>query len=204
MDPRKPIFTSYPRRDCSHEQSRILTNIAFFIGAGLEKVEYTQNPIETSIKVYQQKVKFGYIRVYCDLLCPEKLQAIYQLNDNSRIGTTPELIKKHYFLHACDHYRSTYRFFMENFPSLRNRIADEADYAYLLADTAFEMYKHCPAEMKTVPVTEEDFMNMISSDEKINFHMSRWSHMHDVSVTWKELLISLGFIGKFAKKTIEI
>jgi len=195
----KPTFIDAARRMPSPEDARVLTNIAFFIGAGLEKSEYTQNPIENSIKVYQQKVKFGYIRVYCDLLCPEKLRAIQQLNDNSKIGNTLELIKKNYFLDACAHYRTIYRFFMQNFPNLRDRIANEADYSYLLADTAFEMYKHCPVEWQTAPVTETDFMNMVSSNEKINFHMSRWPDMEEVPVTWKEMLVNLGFIDRFAK-----
>lgn len=176
---------------------KTLTHIAFLIESALQhSYSYKSSPIENSIRVYQGKVKFGCVRVYCELVSPEKIELIKQLNDNSSFNGSDDALKKYYFLDAVAHYRETYLFFANNFSHLKQNIIIESDYPYLLHETPYAVYMNAPIGREKF-LTELEFESLIQLQEKIQFSRSFFPEMMDVNVTWNELFVSLGMIGKF-------
>lgn len=166
-----------------------LAYIAFLIGAALEHDPVSNEPVPNSIKVFQSKVKFHDIRVYCDLVSKEKVQLIQQLNTRKREFESD--LHKDCFLNAVCHYRNVYRFFMTEFPDLRGNIMNGADYIMLLHDTPLEIYNAiCKA---AIPYKESEMVAAVERGEKVPFSGSFFAMLTDIDITWKEFFVALGY-----------
>jgi hypothetical protein len=191
------VTNSMISRMVDRESQEKLAMIANLIGAmisqGMSHYYDAKNPISTCAKVYQSKVKFGSIRVYCDLVNQEQISLIKQLNENAKNYASDHELLEHYMLQSVYIYRKTYMFFKKHFPEHARKIASEADYWFLLLENEQDIFNALVNKelIETDAKPWDDVSKLIQENKTFKFNASCFAAMKDVPVTWKKFFIHL-------------